>query len=43
VDSRPEDDEFIALEHHFPVAWILFSMLLAGSLGSAILTLVAQA
>jgi hypothetical protein len=40
--SRSEDDESIALEHRFLVAWTLFSMVLAGSLGSTILMLVAQ-
>jgi len=33
------DDELVAIEHRFPVAWTLFSFLLAGSLGSTILTL----
>jgi hypothetical protein len=39
--SRP-DDEFLAIERQFPVGWTLFSFLLAGSLGSTILTLMGQ-
>jgi hypothetical protein len=33
------DDEFAAIEHNFPVAWTFVSMLLAGCLGSAMLSL----
>ena len=37
--SRFDDEEFVAIEHSFPVAWTFVSMLLAGCLGSAVLSL----
>ena len=41
---RPADAaEMFALEHRFPFAATLFSLFMAGNVGSAILMLIAQA